>query len=337
MSARALLTRIQSCRRDAVARVLDPGEAEHTVADDEALAALLPELSLPTTVTVGERRVQIASDPRDLSAGAGNVVDGPLAGQVAVVSGAASGLGLGIARGLYAAGACVMFTDIDNLTLEEIVEDLDDPARAAWTVINVTDEESVIAGFDATLERFGRIDIVACCAGVAPPFNLVDFPLDKFRFACEVNLVGYFLMAREGARIMTAQDHGGAMVMLSSKSGLEPSKANTAYNATKSGELHMARGWALELGAHGIRVNCIAPGNVFEGSKIWNPEYIRKAAEKKGITPEEVIPHYNALTALNAEIKPTDIANAAVFLCSDAARRMTGQVLVVDSGQVWTR
>jgi NAD(P)-dependent dehydrogenase (short-subunit alcohol dehydrogenase family) len=127
------------------------------------------------------------------------------------------------------------------------------------------------------------------------------------------------------------------MVLLSSKSGLEPSKANSVYNATKAGELHLARGWALELGKDGIRVNCIAPGNVFEGSKIWNPDYIKKAAEKKGIKPDEVIPYYNALTALGEEIKPQDIADAAVFLSSEHSRRMTGQVLVVDGGQVWTR
>ena len=136
---------------------------------------------------------------------------------------------------------------------------------------------------------------------------------------------------------MTAQQHGGAMVLLSSKSGLEPSKANTAYNATKAGEIHMARGWARELGKDHIRVNCIAPGNVFEGSQIWNEEYIKVCAVKKGIEPEEVIPYYNSLTSLNAEIKPSDIANAAVFLASDAARRITGQVIPVDAGQVWTR
>ena len=228
------------------------------------------------------------------------------------------------------------FSDVDADGLAALAEELDDPARVHTAVIDVTDEDSVAAGFTSTIERFGRLDAVACCAGIALPYNLVDFPVEKFR-SNEINLTGYFLFAREGARIMQAQGHGGAMVFLSSKSGLEPSKANTAYNATKAGELHMARGWALELGRDGIRCNCIAPGNVFEGSKIWNPDYIKKAAEKKGITPEEVIPYYNALTALDAEIKPQDIANAAVFLCSEASRRMTGQVLVVDSGQVWTR
>mgnify|MGYP005661957495 CR=1 FL=1 len=174
-------------------------------------------------------------------------------------------------------------------------------------------------------------------AGLAPPFALVDMPVDQWRAALEVNLTGYFLMAREAARIMIAQDIGGSIINLSSKSGLDASKNNTAYNATKSGEIHMARGWALELGARGIRVNSVAPGNVFEGSKIWNPEYIKVCARKYGIKPEEVIPYYVGKTALQREIKGQDVADAVVFLCSDKARRITGQTLVPDAGQVMVR
>jgi sorbitol-6-phosphate 2-dehydrogenase len=99
----------------------------------------------------------------------------------------------------------------------------------------------------------------------------------------------------------------------------------------------MARGWALELGEYGIRVNSICPGNVFEGSKIWNPEYIEVCAKKYGIKPEEVIPYYVNKTALKREIKGQDVANAVVFLCSDKARTITGQTLVADSGQVMVR
>ena len=97
------------------------------------------------------------------------------------------------------------------------------------------------------------------------------------------------------------------------------------------------RGWALELGKAGIRVNCVAPGNVFKGSQIWNEEYIRVCAKKKGIKPEEVIPYYTSLTALGKEIEPQDIANAVIFLASEEARTITGQTLVVDGGQVMVR
>ena len=191
--------------------------------------------------------------------------------------------------------------------------------------------------FEELLAHWGGLDILVNAAGIAPPYALVDMPVDKWRMALEVNLTGYLLMAREAARIMIAQGMGGSIINLSSKSGLDASKNNTAYNATKAGELHMARGWALELGEHGIRVNCIAPGNVFEGSKIWNPEYIKVCAKKNRIKPEEVIPFYVNKTALRREIKGQDIADAVVFLCSDKARTITGQTLVADSGQVMVR
>lgn len=202
---------------------------------------------------------------------------------------------------------------------------------------DVTNESNVRESFEALLNNWGGLDILVNAAGVAPAYPLVDMPVDKWRSALEVNLTGYFLMGREAARIMIQQGMGGSIINISSKSGLEASKDNTAYNATKAGEIHMARGWALELGEYGIRVNCLAPGNVFEGSRIWNPEYIRACARKYGIKPEEVIPYYVSKTALNREIKGEDIADSVVFLCSDRARTITGQTLVADSGQVMVR
>ena len=203
--------------------------------------------------------------------------------------------------------------------------------------MDVTNEESVAAAFDRVLSRWGGVDIIGCAAGIAPLYELADIPVDKWRLALEINLTGYFLVACEAAQIMHAQRDGGSMVMVSSKTGLDASKANSGYNTTKAGELHLMRGWALELGPEGIRVNAVAPGNVFEGSKIWNLEYIKVAARKKGIKPEEVIPYYVSLTGLKREIKRSDVAAVIVFLCSDAARCITGQTLVVDTGQVMVR
>jgi NAD(P)-dependent dehydrogenase (short-subunit alcohol dehydrogenase family)/rhamnose utilization protein RhaD (predicted bifunctional aldolase and dehydrogenase) len=266
-----------------------------------------------------------------------NAGSAPLAGQVAVVTGAASGLGCGIAQGLVEAGAAVAFCDIDAAGAENSAETSSEPRRALAVGMDVTSEGSVGSAFDRVVRHWGGVDIVVCAAGIAPPYELVDMPVDQWRLALEINLTGYFLVAREAARIMRAQGEGGSMVMVSSKTGLDASKANSAYNATKAGELHLMRGWALELGRDGIRVNGVAPGNVFEGSKIWNPDYIKVAARKKGIEPEEVIPYYTSLTALNREIKRADVAAAVVFLCSDASRCITGQTLVVDSGQVMVR
>ena len=99
----------------------------------------------------------------------------------------------------------------------------------------------------------------------------------------------------------------------------------------------MSRGWAMELGQYGIRVNSVAPGNVFEGSKIWNPQYIKACAKKYGIKPEEVLDYYIDKTSLKREIKGQDVADSIVFLCSDNARTITGQTIVTDSGQVMVR
>jgi NAD(P)-dependent dehydrogenase (short-subunit alcohol dehydrogenase family) len=265
---------------------------------------------------------------------------GELNNRIAVVTGAGSGLGRSIAVGLARAGALVALTDIDEKAAQETAAAIAcERSKNQVKVVpcDVTSEASVRSAFQDLLSFWGGLDVLVNAAGIAPAYALVDMPADKWRAALEVNLTGYLLMAREAARILIAQGMGGSIVNLSSKSGLDASKNNTAYNATKAGEIHMARGWALELGEHGIRVNSIAPGNVFEGSKIWNPEYIKVCAKKNGIRPEEVIPYYVNKTALRREIKGQDIADAVVFLCSDKARTITGQTLVADSGQVMVR
>ena len=259
-----------------------------------------------------------------------------LQGRIAVVTGGGSGLGKGIATGLLEAGATVFALDIDREALDAVRE-TQPPARYIPVPVDVTSEESVVEGLREVEASAGGLDFLVNAAGIAPPFSLVDFPLRAWKKTLDINLTGYFLCAREAARLMIRQGTGGSIINLTSKSGLDASKDNSAYNATKAGEIHLMRGWALELGKEGIRVNCVAPGNVFKGSRIWNDEYIRVCARKKGIRPEEVIPYYNSLTPLGKEIEPQDIAQAVIFLVSDEARRITGQTLVVDGGQVMVR
>jgi len=259
---------------------------------------------------------------------------------VAVVTGAASGLGRGIALGLARAGATVVLADIDEQgarSAEDEIVARRPAGQPAVVVADVTDEKAVARLFEETVLRCGGVDILVNAAGIAPSHPLVDFPLDQWERALRINLTGYFLSAREAARWMARQGSGGAIINLSSKTGLDASVDNSAYNATKAGEIHLARGWARELAPLGIRVNALAPGNVFEGSKIWNPEYLEACARKRGIRPEDVIPYYVGLTALKTEIKPQDVADAVVFLCSDRARVITGQTLVPDAGQVFVR
>ncbi len=261
---------------------------------------------------------------------------GELKDRIAIVTGAGSGLGKSIAIGLAKAGAMVGIFDIDKEAAKKTAAQIQN-SQTLVVQCNVTDEADVKKAFANVVENWGGLDILVNAAGVAPAYPLVEMPADRWRVALEVNLTGYFLCARESARIMIAQSMGGCIINLSSKSGLDASVNNTAYNATKAGEIHVARGWALELGEYGIRVNSVAPGNVFGGSKIWNPQYMRVCARKYGIKPEEVIPYYVNKTALKREIKGQDVADSIVFLCSDRARTITGQVVVPDSGQVMVR
>ena len=268
------------------------------------------------------------------------IVRGELHDRIAVVTGGGSGLGRAISVGLARAGAKVIVVDIDIKGAEETARLIMDemPIAEAFAVkCDVISEESVESVFNAVLCKWGGVDVLVNAAGVAPAFALVDMPVDKWRFALEVNLTGYMLMAKHAARIMILQGMGGAIVNISSKSGVEASKNNSAYNATKAGELHLTRGWAMELGGDNIRVNSVCPGNVFEGSKIWNPEYIKTCAKKYGIKQEEVIPFYVSKTMLNREIMGQDIADSVVFLASDKARRITAQTLVTDGGQASVR
>ena len=272
-----------------------------------------------------------------LVAGAGS---GLLKDRIAVVTGAGSGLGKSIATGLIRSGAAVAFADIDIAAAQQAVAEITaeiPSAHAAAVHCNVTDENSVKNSFDNIIETFGGFDILVNAAGVAPAFPLVDFPVDKFRFALEVNLTGYLLMAKYAAKNLVAQNIGGSIINISSKSGIDASRNNSPYNATKAGELHLARGWAMELGEYGIRVNSVCPGNVFEGSKIWNPQYIKICAKKYGIKPEEVIPYYVDKTMLKKEIKGRNIADAVIFLASDMAERITAQTIVADAGQAVVR
>jgi len=306
---------------------------------ETAVLTLEGTLSFGGPAFLNARQTRYLNAARSTSPSTARTPSRPLAGMIALVTGAGSGLGRGIAIGLARAAAAVILLDIDpdsaNETYRIIADKTDAPALPVTA--DVTNEDSVARAFRDAVRWAGGLDILVNAAGIAPAFALHDFPLDLWRKTLEINLTGYFLAAREATRIFTKQQLGGNIINLSSKTGLEASVNNTAYNATKSAEIHLARGWARELGPQGIRVNAVAPGNVFKGSKIWNPAYIRQCARKRGIKPEEVIPYYVNLTALKQEIEPRDVADSVVFLCSDAARRITGQTLVCDAGQVPVR
>jgi sorbitol-6-phosphate 2-dehydrogenase len=171
------------------------------------------------------------------------------------------------------------------------------------------------------------------CAGIAPAHPLADFPVNAWHKTIAINLTGYFLVARSVVPHMIQAGKGGSIVNISSKSGVRGSANNSPYNATKFGEIGLAQGWARELAPHNIRVNSVLPGNVLEGSGIWNEAYVKECAHKLGIKPEEVKDHYNRQVPLGRSCSVEDIANMVVFLCSDRATYITGGSHLVDGGQ----
>jgi NAD(P)-dependent dehydrogenase (short-subunit alcohol dehydrogenase family)/rhamnose utilization protein RhaD (predicted bifunctional aldolase and dehydrogenase) len=271
---------------------------------------------------------------------AGEAAGDELAGTVALVTGAGSGIGRGISQYLARIGVHVVLADVDVPAAEETtaaIASQEGSGRGFPVRADVTDEKAVADAINCAVQAVGGLDLLVNCAGIAPAHPLTNFPADKWRLTLEINLTGYFLMAREAARCMIRQGTGGSIINISSKSGLYPSRNNSAYNATKAGEIHLARGWALELADHDIRVNVVCPGNIFSGSKIWNEDYIKAIAAKRNIKPDEVIPYYTNMTALKKEIVWDDIGQAVAFLASSRASKITGQSLVVDAGQVFVR
>lgn len=258
-----------------------------------------------------------------------------LSGKVAIVTGAASGIGKGIATCLAEAGADVVIADINEAGAQETAKNLAEKTgvRALPIRVDVTSSQSVQAMVEKTVEELGGIDILVNNAGIAKAAPLVDFPEKDWDAVIAINLKGYFLCAQAVARQMLKQGRGGNIINISSKSGVRGSKDNSAYNATKFGVIGLAQGWSRELAPHGIRVNSVLPGNVLRGSGIWNEEYKAAMARKLGIKPEEVEDYYNKQVPLGRQCYPEDVGNMVVFLVSDMASYVTGCMHLVDGGQ----
>ena len=257
-----------------------------------------------------------------------------LKGQVAVVTGAASGIGRGIAEGLAASEADVALADINLEGAQKAAGEI----AAEYSVhtlavkVDVTSSADAAAMAEKVAAELGRIDILVNNAGIAPAFPLADFPEDKWDLTVDVNLKGYFLCAKAVAPQMIKQG-GGNIINISSKTGVRGSANNSAYNATKFGVIGLAQGWCRELADHNIRINSVLPGNVLRGSGIWSEEYKKECARKLGIEPEEVDEHYNKQVPLGRQCTVEDIANLVVFLVSDKASYITGTSMLVDGGQ----
>jgi len=264
-----------------------------------------------------------------------------LAGQVAFITGGAGAIGRAIGKGLLAAGAHVALVDIAEGRLQGFGAELAaqfGPGRALTVLADVSDSRQVRQAFDRTLEQFGRLDILvnnAAVTQIKAVDVLTDLDIDAI---IDTNLKGYVKCAREAVAIMKRTGTRGSLLFISSKNGLLGAANKSLYCATKGGELALARALAQELGEFGIRVNSICPDAVLEGSALWEEgSYRSGTALRYNISEAEIPEYYKQRCALKTNIEPADMANAALFLLSSAASKITGTILSVDGGVAFVR
>jgi rhamnulose-1-phosphate aldolase/alcohol dehydrogenase len=260
-----------------------------------------------------------------------------LQGRVALVTGGASGIGLAIATKLLAEGACVTFADINPDGLKDVSAELGKQYgkdTVHTVVMDVTKEDAVIAGFESTVARFGGLDIVVNNAGIAIPSPADETSLETWNKQMAILGTGYFLVGREGFKILKRQNCAGSMIYIASKNGMVASPGTSAYGAMKAAEIHLARVLAAEGAAFGIRVNTVNPDAVLRGSKIMSEGYRQSRAASLGIKPDELDDHYRKRSLLQRSVYPEDIAEAVYWFASDASNKSTGNILNVDAGHL---
>ncbi|HEY0411702.1 MAG TPA: bifunctional rhamnulose-1-phosphate aldolase/short-chain dehydrogenase [Allosphingosinicella sp.] len=266
----------------------------------------------------------------------------PLAGRIALVTGAAGGIGAATAARLLSEGACVMLTDRDVEGLEHICGDLEGrfgKDQVATAACDVTSERAVAEAFGATALAFGGLDILVANAGLASSAPIEETTVELWRRNYDVLVEGYFLAARAAFPLMRLQK-GGSIVFIGSKNALAATPNASAYASAKAAALHLARCLALEGAGDGIRVNVVNPDAVIRGSKIWDGKWREERADAYGVDPgEELEDFYRQRSMLKRAVLPEDVAEAVLFLASDASAKSTGNIINVDGGnaQAFTR
>ncbi len=256
----------------------------------------------------------------------------PLAGRIALVTGAASGIGKAIATRLTAEGACVVIADLDLDKAREAAAELGSTDVAIGVRADVTDEEQVQSAVDAALLAFGGLDLVVNNAGLSLSKSLLDTTVADWDLQHNVMAKGSFLVSRAAARVLIDQGMGGDILYISSKNSVFAGPNNIAYSATKADQAHQVRLLAAELGEYGVRVNGINPDGVVRGSGIFAGGWGAKRAAVYGVPEEELGKYYAQRTLLKREVLPENVANAVFVLCTSDLSHTTGLHVPVDAG-----
>jgi NAD(P)-dependent dehydrogenase (short-subunit alcohol dehydrogenase family) len=256
----------------------------------------------------------------------------PLATRVALVTGAASGIGKAIAQRLAAEGACVVVADLDLRKAADAAAEMGTADVAVGVAADVSDAAAVAAAFREAALAFGGVDLVVNNAGLSISKPLLETTERDWDLQHDVMAKGSFLVSREAARIMMEQGMGGDIVYISSKNSVFAGPDNVAYSATKADQAHQVRLLAAELGEHQIRVNGINPDGVVRGSGIFAGGWGAQRAAVYGVQEEELGEFYARRTLLKREVLPEHVADAVFALTGGDLTRTTGLHVPVDSG-----
>jgi rhamnulose-1-phosphate aldolase/alcohol dehydrogenase len=256
----------------------------------------------------------------------------PLATRVALVTGAASGIGLATARRLAAEGACVVIADLSLEKAQAAAAEIGSGDFAVGVQVDVSDADAVQAAVDAAVLAFGGVDLVVNNAGLSLSRSLLETTEKDWDLQHDVMAKGSFLVSKATARVMIEQGMGGDIVYISSKNSVFAGPNNLAYGAAKADQAHQVRLLAAELGEHGIKVNGVNPDGVVQGSGIFAGGWGAKRAAVYGVEEKDLGKFYAQRTLLKREVLPDHIANAVFVLCSSDLSHTTGLHVPVDAG-----
>ena len=255
-----------------------------------------------------------------------------LAGRIALVTGGGSGIGKATAERLAAEGACVVIADRDFDAAVKVAEELGGPDKAVAVSVDVTSEEAVANAVAQSALAFGGVDLVVNNAGLSISKPLVDTSVTDWDVQHNVMARGSFLVSRESAKAMIAQNMGGDIVYISSKNSVFAGPNNVAYGATKADQAHQVRLLAAELGSYQIRVNGVNPDGVVRGSGIFASGWGAQRAAVYGVEEEKLGEYYAQRTILKREVLPEHIAAAVFVLAASELPLTTGLHIPVDGG-----
>ncbi len=260
-----------------------------------------------------------------------------LAGKVALITGAAGGIGSATALKFLQEGCCVVLTDIDKKSLQQTHAKF--AARFGEDVVtsikmDVTNENDVKHAVNQSIELFGGIDVLVANAGFASAALFENTSSKLWDKNMEVLSKGCFLISREVYQTMMNQNKGGSIIFISSKNSLNASKGASAYSVAKSSLLHLSRSIALEGASFKIRSNVVNPDAVIQNSKIWSGDWKKQRADGNKIPITKIEEFYKNRSLLKVSILPEDIAEGVYFFASSKSIKSTGNILNVDGGNI---